>query len=186
MKNSVLAVVAGMFLFGCGGEETNSAKISQKEFAASTWFGGLSQGERNQRIINTASDFQYYGYGHLCNCKEWARDVVRSASYYQANIPPTCPDAYGWYWCPWGDQDVRHISYIPYQYPIYVATAGNIVQMNLGAGNPHTAIIWAKWSTGVCFIEANFYPCEARIRCQSLNEFISQAPNHTVYEITGQ
>lgn len=174
-----------LFCYACGVEE-EKVKIDKKEFAASTTFGNLTQAQRNLYILGTTASYVANQYGTVCNCKKWARDVVQSASSYQANIPSTCPDASGWYWCPWGDQDVQHINYIPYSYPIYAATPGNIVQLNWSSGGPHTAIITANAYGTVCFAEANYTSCKATSgRCQSVSSFISSAPNHTVYEVIG-
>lgn len=156
--------------------------------AATTWFGGLTQAQRNQYVLNTA--YSYLGATNQCNCKEWARTVVQVASYYgDVTIPSTCPNANGWYWC-LPHQDVREILWTPYAKPIYAATPGNIVQMNYGPSQgPHTAIVWSISSTNVCFIDANFYlDCRVTIHpyyCQPLSDFVSNAPYHMVYEVTG-
>lgn len=180
-----IAIIA-LFLTSCGVEEDST--LNQKTFAATTWFGNLTQAQRNQYIINKA--WQHYGDYVGLNCKEWARRVVKEASYYQANIPSTCPNMYGWYWCDSGEDDVRHISFVPYAYPIYAAVQGNIVQLNTLSGTPHTAIVSAKYigSGWLELIESNWSPpYQERVssRWITLSNFISNYPNHTVYEVIG-
>lgn len=186
-KNVVSAIiigVMGMFLFGCG--EKEDVDIDQKSFAATTWFGNLTQAQRGQYIINRA--WQDYGNPVGVNCKDWARRVVNEVSGWKATIPSTYPDASGWSW--YQHQDVQHINYVPYSYPIYGAVQGNIIQMNTLSGTPHTAIVSAKYigSGWLELIESNWSPPYQKIvssRWITLSNFVSSYPNHTVYEVTG-
>lgn len=177
-----LMVLGMIFTFiGCGSEDDFT--VSSAQFASTTWFGNLSQSQRNSYILNSANYFITNQLGSDCNCKQWAREVVQNASSNQATIPPTTPD--GWHWDLSGQpQDAQQINFIPYRYPIYATVPGNIVQMMLGS-SPHTAIVTSNNLSTVCFAEANYTPCVSAYRCQSISSFISSAPNHMAYVITG-
>ncbi|MFH1193505.1 MAG: hypothetical protein V1661_00755 [bacterium] len=175
-------LVLGMMLsaIGCG-EDSKDMAVNSAQFASTTWFGNLTQAQRNSYILSSANYFITNQLGSDCNCKVWAREVVQNASSNQASLPATANN--GWQWV-LPDQDVLQINYIPYQYPIYATVPGNIVQMMLGS-NPHTAIVTSNNLSTVCFAEANYYSCQSAYRCQSISSFISSAPNHMAYVITG-
>ena len=64
-------------------------------------------------------------------------------------IPSTYPNANGWYWA--SDQHVSgYFTDISYVQP------GQIIQMNWGYGNPHTALVVATTSTGMSVVESNW------------------------------
>lgn len=148
------------------------------------WWRSLSQGARNQAILDRAAKDigKYVGL----NCKKWVQKVVPEASRGVVTIPQTLPyaDGSGWYW-----------DYSPYVVGmsggIRAVQPGWIIQMNwlLGEGwTPHTAIVVGKTSTGVYLIESNWCnpPCyKVNLRWVSFTDFDAKAFRYTVYYITG-
>ncbi len=124
-----------------------------------------SQPQRNAWILQWA--YQDNGYVGL-NCKQWPQQrVVPQASGGAVSVPPTAPDANGWYWAP-----APYVVQVPLPYQIAWAQPGWIVQMRIvgtkGVVIPHTAIVANVAITGynsqtgaaigtVTFIDSNWY-----------------------------
>ena len=107
----------------------------------------LTQADRNQRIINTA----YQDIGRkLGECKPWIRDVVRHASQDHVIIPSTVSPPNDWYW---NSDPYNHA--IGFSARLEDIPVGNIIQMRLKNGTPHTAIVAARTRDGVKFLESN-------------------------------
>lgn len=116
------------------------------------WWRGLTQIERNQAILDRA--YRDIGIDVKMQCKPWVQRVVPDASRGVATVPATSPDPAGWYW-QMNAYAIRYYGNIRYVKP------GWIVQMNLkktdGTITPHTAIVVGVSSSGVNWIDSNFY-----------------------------
>mgnify|MGYP001591753260 CR=1 FL=1 len=152
--------------------------VSTNSYANGTnWWHNLSQSQRNSAILTRAlqDNNTYVGL----NCKNWARKVVQDASSGHVIIPATAPDVNGWYWASdsYG-HSVGRSGMIEYAQP------GEIVQMNWGVGNPHTAIVYSINSSGVYFIESNWQdkagegPNHVDIRFVSFSNFYSHVGSY--------
>lgn len=115
------------------------------------WHYIYAQQGRNAAIINRA--VQNLGQQVNGNCKEWARTVVREASWGEVIIPQTLPNADGWYWAyhPW----IEEFS----STPIEAVVPGAILQTNWNTSRgmtPHTAIVMGVATDGIYLIESNW------------------------------
>lgn len=113
-----------------------------------SWWHGLSQIQRNGLIRSRAyqNNGQYTGQ----TCKEWVRTVVYSASGSVVWVPSNQPYPNEWKWYSGAGVGVRWTS-------IQNVRPGEIVQMVLSNGTPHTAIVWSVDACGVTFIDCNWY-----------------------------
>ncbi|GEM_PF-6305735 len=149
--------------------------------AQKDWWKNLAQWSRDTWILLMAyaDNNKYVGL----NCKEWARKIVLSASNGVVNLPSTTQSGSGWTW--------YSSPYVQQMGSISSAAAGNIVQMNLGAGNPHTAIVWSNDGSNICWIDSNYLSAlSVGIHCQTVTQFLNRVsfggfPHYTVYQITG-
>ncbi len=153
--------------------------------AAMPWHG-YTQAQRNSLIINRASQnlWQCVNY----NCKEWAREVVASASGGVVYLPATDNNGIGWRWMP--SQDVSGSSKA-----VENVNVGEIIQMNWkmnsfvpltgGYWTPHTAIVYGKDSSGMTFIESNWsYPMSVSTRYVRFADFYSKVFIDYIYKYT--
>lgn len=157
-------------------ENTSEFQVQSPQLkSASTWHA-LSQAQRDQAILNRAmqNNGQYVGL----NCKNWARSVVWDASTNVVWLPSTNTNDYTW-------ASDANIGVIPSV--IEVATPGNMVQMTLSSGGPHTAIIYARTYTHVTFIESNWCvpaTCNTvNLRTITFSQFHSQVSNFSIYYV---
>ncbi len=138
----------------------------------------LTQTQRNQAILTRA--YQNNGQFVNRNCKQWASDVVASASGNCTTLPITATDPNDWYWN--AGQYVSGRSAL-----ISTAVPGEIIQMRLIPSGPHTAIVYSINSTQVTFIESNWCKpatCNTvNLRTLSFTTFYGQVSNYTIYKI---
>ncbi|TAN58324.1 hypothetical protein EPN15_01445 [Patescibacteria group bacterium] len=177
IRIGVITLMIAVIIAGIGISSAHSATEANK-----AWWRNLSQGARNQAIVDRAA--QDIGKYVGLNCKKWVQQVVPAASRGVVNIPLTLPEADGWYW-----------DYSPYVVGmsggIRAVQPGWIIQMNwlLSKGwTPHTAIVVGKTSTGVYLVESNWCdpPCyKVGLRWVSFTDFDAKAFRYTVYYITG-
>ncbi|MCG2694504.1 hypothetical protein L6261_00250 [Candidatus Parcubacteria bacterium] len=171
MRKFVLQLSA-LFLF--------TALFSGVSFA--TDWHDLSQITRNHLIHDEAiSEVGTYGG----ECKQWARDVVYSASGGVVTIPSTTDDGYGdeWEYSPDVGEMTNGIE------DLYVHV-GMIVQMRIryadNSYGPHTAIIYQKGSSGITWVESNFYNYDGMVtntRYQTYAQFYSSLEDSGSYSI---
>lgn len=74
--------------------------------------------------------------------------------------------------------------------PLQNVSVGQIVQMRLVSGYPHTAIVYGKTSSGVVFVESNWdstplVDSDAYVRTRSVTyaQFYAQVSAFSVYDI---
>lgn len=141
--------------------------------ADKAWWRGLSQGARNQAIIERAwqDNGRYVGQ----NCKIWARTVVLAASRNVVYLPGTLPNENGWYFA-------SSPYLVGMSGGIRSAQPGWIVQTNwkLKVPNsnpvryritPHTFIVLSRSATGVDIIECNWTPLTVTTRFVPFTDF---------------
>ena len=141
---------------------------------------GLSQSQRNSRIINRADNDigDYTGQ----SCKEWVRDVVEDASDGLVTIPSTRSNNYQWYSHP-------YVAPCLHPFPINWVQPGQIIQMrwtnNNGTTTPHTAIVLSKTSSSMTWLDCNWQGDEVvRTHSMTFNYFNNHVGSYyTVYEI---
>ncbi len=149
---------------------------------------GYTQAERNRLILNRAG--QDLGRRVYRNCKEWAYDVVASASGGVVYLPTTTSGGLGYTWN--YSSDVAGYDTCK---PLEQAQEGEIVQMNWKLSyispvtgqywTPHTAIVFGKDSSGVMFIESSWYEngvVSTPPRYVSFNTFYSKTFIDYVYK----
>jgi hypothetical protein len=182
-KISILFFIVLVSLIGCDkndavilDENTSESQVRQSQLkSASTWHA-LSQAQRDQAILNRA--MQNNGQHVGLDCKNWAKSVVWDASTNVVWLPSTNANNYTWASDP-------NIGVIPSV--IEVASPGNIVQMALSSGGPHTAIIYARTYTNVTFIESNWClpaTCNTvNLRTITFAQFHSQVSNFSIYYV---
>lgn len=157
--------------------------------AATEWHK-LTQEDRNRRIVTQAeSDFQKIGG----ECKVWANDVVRVASYFaggqSVQLPRATDNDEGYAWM--DDGTGYEVSYGHLEPKSMVP--GMIIQMHIhyknGTYGPHTAIVLSNSveTQKLTLIESNYngnYMVNKRI--VGYRDFISSIENkinYTVYTI---
>lgn len=113
------------------------------------WWHTMTQSQRNAAIVNRAN--QYLNQWVGLSCKEWVRKVVYEASGNHVTVPPTSPAPNDYMW-----QSDPSGQVVGMSMPIENVSVGHIIQMRLSSGWPHTAIVTAKTSTSVTFIESNW------------------------------
>lgn len=188
MKKNVILLFLILAVFsGCSKEkDVNISNESMSQFqeqsprlkvssTSSTWHS-LTQVQRNQAILVRA--YQDNGVWVKKNCKEWASAVVASASGGATTLPLTDPS--DWYWAASSYVEGRSAL-------LQVAQPGELVQMKLVSGGPHTAIVYSITSSQVTFIESNW--CKpatcltVNLRTITFATFYSQVSNYTLYKI---
>ncbi len=116
---------------------------------ATSWHG-LSQSQRNARILNVALD--QVGDDTGMECKAWVQDVVDEASN-GAVYPPRNQNDYTWR----SSSDVYRMQQ---PFPIEWAEPGDIIQMRWanrnGSTTPHTAILVSKSSSRMRWVDCNW------------------------------
>lgn len=146
------------------------------------WWRSLSQGVRNQAIVDRAA--QDIGKYVGLNCKRWVQDIVPQASHGVVTIPQTLPyaDGSGWYW--------GYSPYVVGMSGIRAVRPGWAVQMNWilsnGTWTPHTFIVIGVTSSGMYVAESNWAKSlSVTTRYVSFTEFEVKAFRYSVYYITG-
>lgn len=180
MEKLIFLLIMVLALNGC--EKSNELVIEEltpKEnvLKSGDWHT-LTQTQRNQAIIARA--YQDNGNYVGLNCKMWASAVVSSASSNCTTLPTTAASPNDWYWN--AGQYVSGRSGL-----MEYAVAGEIVQMKLTSGGPHTAIVYSVISTQLTFIESNWCsPATCNIvnlRTITFATFYGQVSNYTIYKI---
>lgn len=146
-----------------------------------TWWNSLSQAQRNQLIVSRG--LQQLGQVTGQNCKEWVRTVVNNASVGAVLLPSTRPNGWQWY----GNVHVRLVAQNACPANLQ---SGQIVQMRLTSGLPHTAIIYSCSSWGMTWLDANWVNYnnpvgQVALHSLSWSQFYAQATNFSFYEIIG-
>lgn len=141
--------------------------------AVSGWHS-LSQTARNQAIVNETMNWYEGQWGDTC--KKWVQlYVVPNTSSLSGLIPLNGSNAC--YWQP-GSYVVGRSGYIGSAMP------GEIIQMDLGGNNPHTAVVIANGSTSVTFKESNWnLDNKVRTRTVSHSTFYTQVSCFTIYYV---
>ncbi|MDP3769513.1 MAG: hypothetical protein Q8R40_01065 [bacterium] len=107
----------------------------------SAWWSGLTIPQKKTAVINKALSYALGSYGG--ECKEWVRSVVLSASRGSSEssghviLPSTNPAPYDYYWL----TDYSYHVAPQWGRQIEQVERGDIVQMHLTSGLPHTIII---------------------------------------------
>ncbi|MEY3784474.1 MAG: hypothetical protein RLZZ230_796 [Candidatus Parcubacteria bacterium] len=118
-------------------------------WSSTYWWHDLTQSERNQAIVDETYADLNKNVG--VSCKEWVRNIVYRATESHIIIPPNRSSPYDYKWANDSTGQVVAMSM-----PIKDVSPGHIIQMKLSSGWPHTAIVLAKSSTQVTFIESNW------------------------------
>ncbi len=141
----------------------------------------LSQTMRDHEIFYAAQSEIGYTGGQ---CKVWANHIVVKASSSVVSLPTTTNNGYGYTWNPSPDVGQLFVGLENDQVHI-----GMIVQMRVryanGTYGPHTAIIYQKDSTGVTWIESNYYG-DSRVtatRRQTYTQFYGSLETSSSYSI---
>lgn len=139
-----------------------------------------TQAQRNQAI--RARAYQQNNQLVGLSCKNWVKAVVLAAST-DITLPPTCPSPNDYYW-------QAHQYVVGRSGLIQYAQPGEIVQMRLSGGGPHTAIVYAISASSVTFIESNWdntpndnSDAYARMRTVSFTTFYNQVSQYTIMYI---
>lgn len=140
------------------------------------WENSLNQTQRNQAIVSAA--WPYIGQ-HGGQCKEWVQNVVWVASRNHVWLPLNAAAPNDYYW----QYDYNYHA-VGMNMPIENVKPGYIIQMRMRTGIPHTAIVYAVGSTGLAFIESNWFKDEmVHVRTINFSTFRSEVANYTVYYI---
>ena len=145
------------------------------------WHNQLGQPQRDTAIVNQAYDDVIRNNQNGRSCKDYARDLVWRVSRNVVWLPSTCPNADGYYWC----QDANTVPVAENWRSVII---GQIVQMNVrnsyGQIVPYTAIVANVDSSGVCFIDSNWYGGNyVTYHCLSYSSLSSIVTAYTVYDI---
>ena len=150
-----------MILFGLVGSSQAATTIE-----IGWWHQILTQAKRNEIILNFAKLDRNLPSSvkvkDRCNCKEWARRVVKSASKGVMDLPQTSSDLWHWY------TDPYIYAYSPYNVGVIEhAKPGQLIQMHVYKSNgsfstEHTAIVYKQdaGKKGLWLIDANWTLCE--------------------------
>lgn len=155
-----------------------TALITGATKAMAGWHDWTQQ-QRNQAIVDRAYEDNNDWVG--VSCKEWVRTVVYDASIGTITIPATHPDLYYWY---------PHTYVVGRSALIQYAQPGEIVQMKLNSGYPHTAIVVSVSAYGITFIESNwdntpenYSDAYVHTRYVTFTDFYNQVENYTIMYI---
>lgn len=157
-----------------------TAANSTSEFIGPIHWHDLPQEDRNKCIL----DYAYRDLGNDVHkeCKEWVRSVVQGISSGCSNIPAT--NSSNWYW--------DYSKYVKKCGAIDQANPGEIIQIRLKNGGPHTAIISGvviednnnSRTVYITFIESNW--CRENFVCErtiTMEEFSRQVMAYTIYRV---
>jgi hypothetical protein len=159
-------------LAACGIDPAEE-EVDETSQEISGWHG-LSQAARNQAIVDATAAWGNGSWGG--QCKVWVQNVVNAASGASGLIPTNNGSCY------W--------NYGPYVVgrsgSIQTANPGEIIQMTLTSGGPHTAIVVSKGSYGITFKESNWCSgnCElVGTRYVTYGAFNSQVSCFSIYYV---
>lgn len=171
LSASILACV--MAVFSACATDADEEDVSETSQALTGWHD-LSQAARNQAIVDYTANWANGAWGG--QCKVWVQSVVNGASGISGLIPTnngTCSWNYGQY-------------VVGRSGTIQSVVPGEIIQMTLTAGTPHTAIVIAKGPSGVTFRESNWCAgnCElVGTRYVTFATFNSQVSCFSIYYV---
>lgn len=154
------------------------------------WHKTLTQTERNSLILKYAKlDLNLpsvVDVKNRCNCKEWARDVVKAASKSVMTLPPTSSDKWHWEVAPY------IYAYSPYNVnAIERSKPGQLIQMLVYDSNgsfvtEHTAIVYGHHSDkmGLWLVDANWKTCKITKHYVTYEDFyVKHKRKFTIYHV---
>jgi len=172
-------------------EAAETAPPPQLATAANiSWWGSLTQTQRSTLIEAEAkrwvgaTSYQLDNY-YRCNCKEFARYVVKRASREVVRLAATVDADGDTYYYGWRLRVDDHTKWVTNYLSgsIGLAKAGNVVQANTRSGGPHTMIISWVSSDSVRVVHANAPSCGVRARTMSRSTFKYNYPKWSLYKI---
>lgn len=194
-----IALVAALLLTGaCADSPTTpeapaSAPVQPPQLATASdisWWAGLSTLERGRRIDAEAKRWvgatsTQLSNSYRCNCKEFARYVVKRATRGVVWLTPTV-DQYGntyyyGYRLRLSDHVVKVTDYATGS--IGRTMVGDIIQANNRNGGPHTMIISSVTSDYVYLVDANWGGCGVRSRRVLRSSFSYTFPKWMAYRM---
>lgn len=154
----------------------------------SGWWMGLTISQKKTAIINQALAYPLGSYGG--QCKEWVQMLVvkpasrgPSESSGHVLLPPNNPAPYDYYW----QTDYAYHVAPQWGRPIEQVERGDIVQMHLKSGYPHTIIVLYNnpVSGKITFRESNvpYGTGQVSERTQTYAEFKNAATYYVIYWI---
>ena len=182
--SGITLICALLIMSGVAHAQQSCPTWSSNYYNCLWWHNQLSQSQRDAAIVNQAYNDVIQQNHNGLSCKDYARDLVLRVSRNVVSLPSTCPNADGYYWC----QDANTAPMAENWRNVIV---GQIVQMNVrfidGHIGPHTAVVARKDSSGVYFIDSNWYkttdPNRVRFHYLSYIDLASVVTAYTVYDI---
>jgi len=155
-----------------------------------SWWGSLTQTYRNTLIETEgrrwvgATSSQLSNY-YRCNCKEFARYVVKRASREVVRLSATVDADGDTYYYGWRLRVDDHTKWVTNYLSgsIGYAGPGYVVQANNRNGGPHTMIIKSVTTDYVTVIDANSPDCGVSVRTMSRSTFNYRYPKWSLYKI---
>jgi hypothetical protein len=155
-----------------------------------SWWGSLTQTYRNTLIEAeakrwvgaTSSQLDNY---YRCNCKEFARYMVKRASREVVRLAATVDADGDTYYYGWRLRVDDHTKWVTNYLSgsIGLAKPGYVVQAYTRWGGPHTMIISWVTSDSVRVVDANVGGCGVRVRTMSRSTFKYSYPKWSLYKI---
>ncbi len=172
----MFAVMLGEVLMSCAVEVADEgAEIGTVTQAVSNWHS-LSQNARNQAIVDEVANWSTGDDGG--QCKTWVQlNVVPNASGLSGLIPTNSSDVCYWNYGQYVQGRSQSIS---------SALPGEIVQMRLSGGGPHTLIVLAIGGGYIYVAESNWSPAyqeKVGFRWLTLSQFESMTSCYTIYKV---
>lgn len=149
--------------------------------SANQWHN-YPQWARNQLILEECAKYPNYSVGkNTDNCKEWVRDRIREASGGAVIIPSTITS--GW----WKNARWKYQKYCVGTSFCFTNfgwfSPGEVVQMRLKSGGPHTAIVeWVTPNT-IGWVDANWKSGKVYRHSMSVQQFHDKIKCFTKYTI---
>ena len=118
---------------------------------------------------------------HTNNCKEWVRDRIREASGGTVIIPATITSGY------WEDARWEYNQYCVGTSFCFTNfgwfSSGEVVQMRLKSGGPHTAIVEWVMPDKIGFVDANWKAGKVYRHSMTVKQFHDKVECFTKYTI---
>jgi hypothetical protein len=147
-------------------------------------FTALAVVSPGRLIVQQAEKYVSSSIPEKCNCKEFARRVVKEASGGRVLLPATSSNNYEWSLPSFGVQLFATIKPSSPR-PIYGVDAGDIIQMVSTKSGIHTAIVKANMGSYMTFDEANYKACAITSgRSQTFSAFLAEMSGWTAYRIS--
>ena len=157
--------------------------LASETASAGGWEYVMTQAGRNTAILAVANTYNGRVLNPNPQCNGWVAQVVLSASSANGTpmaLPKTLSDGWEWEYSPFVF-DRKSIGVTPQQFQ-----PGNIVQMRLKNGTPHTAIVKSISSSGITWLEENYVAgTVTNTRFTKFSDFPNEVPsnNYSVYEV---